>query len=309
MKGYRLGTIKVENSEQRITFKGSISKETFLLVSKHTENIFEFKTQQELHTMFIINFLEFNDLFKLTIQNLLKNGKPLLDEDPNELKFISRNANRLFLNFLSSGRTFLDHSETYLKRKYGKKSSEFLKFKKETNNQYDSSFEYRFVYKLRNYAQHCGLPINNIIYSLDNEIQEKKYKRKINLSPIFDKEKLLKTYKDWGVKLKDDLKKKPSEIPVTSVLREYYKSMEVLNKTILKIEEESLQTSIEYLENFEKKYYEFELEENLQLCVFYNFKLSKPESYENSKFETYKLPKDVIIETKRKLQPTTAHRK
>lgn len=254
--------------------------------------------------MFIINFLEFNDLFKITINRLLKHQGALLEDNPKELKFISRNANRLFLNFLSSGRTFLDHTETYLKRKYGSQSNEYLIFQSETNKIYDNSFEYRFMYKLRNYAQHCGLPINNITYSINNDFQGDKYVRNINLNPTFDLIKLSNDFKKWGSTLKEDFKLKPNEISVTSVLKEYYRNIEVLSNKVLIIEKKSLQESIEYLETFEEKFTDFEQSENLQLCVFYNFQLSKPNSYENSKFETYKLPKELIKEIKEK---TTAN--
>ncbi|MFC0878879.1 hypothetical protein ACE01N_19960 [Saccharicrinis sp. FJH2] len=309
MKGYRLGTIKIDNSNQEIKLNGAINESEFLVLSEHTKNLFAFKSQQELHSIFIINFLEFNNLFEQTIHKLLKLklDRALLDENPKELKFISRNANRLFLNFLSSGRTFLDHTETYLKRKYGKQSPEFIKFKNETTKLYDNSFEYRFMYKLRNYAQHCGLPINNITFSINNEIQENVYNRKYNLNPTFIKQELLDSYEEWGTQLKNDFKQKPEEISVISVIKEYYKNIDELSQTLLAIEEDSLQTSIDYLENFTKRFGELEQKGNIQLCVFFNFELSKPDSYENSKFETYKLPLNLITEIKKKLQPTRGH--
>ncbi len=160
------------------------------------------------------------------------------------------------------------------------------------------------MYKLRNYAQHCGLPITNITYSINNDIQENKYTRNINLNPTFSINKLLDNFKDWGTQLKEDFKLKPNEISVTSVLKEYYRNIEALSKSVLLIEKTSLQKSIDYLDKFIEKFRELEQNENLQLCVFYNFGLSKPNSYENSKFETYKLPKDLILEIKKKLQPT-----
>jgi len=74
---------------------------------------------------------------------------------------VHTSLNRRLSNLLSSIRLFLDHSEFAFKRKYGKKSEEVEAFKKYASEKYDSSFSYRFVYKLRNYVQHCGIPIGS----------------------------------------------------------------------------------------------------------------------------------------------------
>src|SRR5205823_3022484 len=63
--------------------------------------------------------------------------------------------NRHLLNFLASIRAFLDHSETALIRRYGKGSAEFDAFRLAKAREYDEHFAYRFLYALRNYAQHC----------------------------------------------------------------------------------------------------------------------------------------------------------
>jgi len=67
------------------------------------------------------------------------------------------------LNFLSAFRLFLDHSETRLKRQYGHDSDIVATFKKACTQSYDSVFAYRFLYKLRNYVQHCGLRVGDLI--------------------------------------------------------------------------------------------------------------------------------------------------
>jgi len=302
MKGYRLGTIIIRNSEQKVNFNGSITESEFNELRKHISNLFEHKIHQELFAIFIINFLDFNEYFKAEIKKLIKNHGNLLENNLVDMQIIYRNANRLFLNYLSSGRTLLDHTETYLKRKYGKSSKEILKFKYKTNKVYDESFEYRFMYKLRNYAQHCGLPINEIIYSINNN--REKNERKLNLNPMFNVDKLLDNYDGWGEKLKDDFKSKPKNIPTTSVIGEHFKSFKSLNNTFFKIEIESLNESISFIENFKEKYEPYSQDENIQLCVFYNFRLTIPNSYENSKFDTYNLPIELINEIKTK---TTAN--
>ena len=73
-------------------------------------------------------------------------------------------TNRHFLSFLSTVRTYLDHTETRLNRQYGDRAP-FPSFKRACSAAYDGSFAYRFLYKLRNYSQHCGLPIGHVTVS------------------------------------------------------------------------------------------------------------------------------------------------
>ena len=75
-----------------------------------------------------------------------------------------RGVNLRALNLLSSVRTFLDHTETQYRRRYGNASPELRHFKGVCSRAYSGSFSYRFTYKLRNYAQHCGLPIQQVSF-------------------------------------------------------------------------------------------------------------------------------------------------
>jgi hypothetical protein len=73
---------------------------------------------------------------------------------------IVHNINRRLRSFFSEFRVFLDYTETKLKRRYGADSEQVNVFKTACSRQFDNSFAYRFVYKLRNYALHVNLPLN-----------------------------------------------------------------------------------------------------------------------------------------------------
>lgn len=119
-----------------------------------------------------------------------------------EQEFLHLDINRLILNYLSSIRTYLDHSETRLKRNH-KSDSNLLKiFKDETSNAYDNQFAYRFLYKLRNYSQHCGLPAGFLSTSSYVENDEE-IKHSINLSLLRDE--LLNNF-EWGNPITEELK-------------------------------------------------------------------------------------------------------
>ena len=68
-------------------------------------------------------------------------------------------ANWQLANYLASIRFFLDFTETRVKRRFGKTSQQAQSFKRACSSAFDNTFAYRFLYKLRNYAQHCGLPV------------------------------------------------------------------------------------------------------------------------------------------------------
>jgi hypothetical protein len=74
-------------------------------------------------------------------------------------------VDRLLLNILTSMRTFTDHAETHLKRKFGSSSAEPGRFKEACSREYDRHFCYRFMYQFRNYSQHCGLPAGSIAFT------------------------------------------------------------------------------------------------------------------------------------------------
>lgn len=74
---------------------------------------------------------------------------------------------RYIKNYLASYKSYLDGMETVLSRTFDRKIYEL--FKKLQSKAYDSNFDYRFIYNLRNYAQHCGSPISNVKRSITEE--------------------------------------------------------------------------------------------------------------------------------------------
>ena len=129
--------------------------------SKAVIRLVDFSSDQQLYAIVRLNYDDY--------QNLLKQYYQLYAENPSAIDWIRMermvlDINRHILNYLSAIRTFLDHSETNLKRRYGMKSERFKRFKKACFEAYDSKFSYRFLYALRNYAQHCGMPLGQLTF-------------------------------------------------------------------------------------------------------------------------------------------------
>src|SRR2546423_1663063 len=98
------------------------------------------------------------------------------------------------VNWLTSVRLFLDHEETTLKQTYGKGSPAALMFKEATARSFDDRVGYRFTAKLRNYVQHCGLPLSQISISENREGGMAKQRARL----LLNRNDLLQSYKEWG---------------------------------------------------------------------------------------------------------------
>lgn len=195
------------------------------------------------------------------------------------------NINRLFLNYLSSIRTFLDHSETYLNRKLGIASPEFLEFKKLLSFFYDNSFAYRFFYKLRNYSQHVGLPIDSFSFTAQYEREQNRIKGTLNLA--FDRDKLLSSYDSWGI-VKNDLQEKTPAFDVTPLVFEMTHNLTEIERNIeLLLKDELLKAA-----NFITKLTNHLQDGKSEIFVAYDFK-----SKDNGELANYKsinIPFDTV---------------
>ncbi len=123
---------------------------------------------------------------------------------------MSVDVNRCVLNFLSSVRMFLDHKETELKRLGEVGTQRLANFKRITNQAFDNDFSYRFLYKLRNYVQHCGVPMGRFGYS--ECLEDDTVTRELVVN--FDRDILLQNF-DWG-KVGPDLQSQPEGFSITS---------------------------------------------------------------------------------------------
>ena len=157
------------------------------------------------------------------------------------------NLNRCMMNLLSSVRGYLDQTETSVKRKYGSSSSNIERFKQYCSEAYDNSFSYRFLYKFRNYAQHCGLPLTKVGFSAqvgDNNPEESHYILDISI----DRDELLTNDFDWG-KLKPEISEQPSIININNHIDEMMNQLKDIHSSYIADEFISLKESATYIKN------------------------------------------------------------
>jgi hypothetical protein len=235
--GYKLGI-----QDKGITEIRDLSEKEYQDYKKASNSLFDFSKDQQLYTIVLLNYDDFlNIIQKYTkeyaenpqLMNLLIMEKMVL------------NINRHILNFLSSVRSFLDHTETKLKRNYGAESDRYKRFKDACKKVYDTSFSYRFLSKLRNYSQHCGMPLGGL--SLRSK-EDPPYSGNIyhSLQAKFSRDELL-TYTSWGTIAKE-ISQLPSEFDIVPHIVQMMKCLEKINLVLIDDDLPELFKSAEFIE-------------------------------------------------------------
>lgn len=114
--------------------------------------------------------------------------------------------NRRLINYLTAFQVYLEHSRTRLARRYGRESSELRTFETRKLLAKENDFGYRFIRTLRNYVQHCGMPITHIVLSWQRDTPDDDAQISSNVEVGFNSEALLERYSKWGP-VKSDLKR------------------------------------------------------------------------------------------------------
>lgn len=168
------------------------------------------------------NLNEFIESFFFTAKNFLETKS--LNED--EMDFMAFDFSRLLLNVLAMFRSFLDHTDAAISRKFGKDSTEFLSWKAKQSEIFDKSFAYRFFYKLRNYTQHVGMPPMHIALKATSENEG------IEFNLTFLRDELLKEDL-WSKQIKEDLIQQPEKFLVFNIVNDWSEAFIELSTYLL----------------------------------------------------------------------------
>ncbi|WP_159798927.1 hypothetical protein [Flavobacterium sp. MK4S-17] len=236
----KLGTIAQTDRGAYIELDKEISSSEHEKLLKAISELHFYESNLRLLEMIILNNNELTDLAN-TGKDLVHNSLSFTG-DKRAYYVHHLNMNRKFLNYLSSIRSFLDHIETNTKRRYGKESYKIQEFKKITGYLYDSYFAYRFLYKLRNYSLHCGLPIDDIELSV-TKVGENSFRPEYKVE--FDARELLANYAEWGP-VKSDLKKM-DKFSVFEVTNDMFPILTELWQKIMQLFEPELKEAISYI--------------------------------------------------------------
>jgi|SRR5664280_704071 len=180
--------------------------------------------------------------------------------DPSQLDEIALNFSLQLLNTLSMFRSLLDHSNTALSRDFGKDSKQLCTWERAKSDHYDSSFEYRFFFKLRNYAQHVRMPPLGISFSASAG------EKAISFRLDFVRDALLEERESWNKQLISDLMSRPERIPVFECLDNWSRAFWSISKVLLDLRRFAAMESAERILSYRRR---FDLpEDSGRLCAF-----------------------------------------
>jgi hypothetical protein len=232
---YCLGTYNKPTINDEI----EISETDYLYCSNILERFQKLSSEESLFRVVELNYGDLE-----TKLNSYLTKSPQLDFY--EFDYLFVDLNRLILNLLSSIRTYLDHTETRLKREYGVTSDEWLLFKQKTSHAYDKYFEYRFLYKLRNYSQHCGLPAGSAEVT---SFQDENLIWRDKMNVLFIRDKLISQYDGWTNLVETDLRTMPEKFDVLPLVDKMFDHLKVINHAIKNKIREHYKEDAQYLFN------------------------------------------------------------
>jgi hypothetical protein len=149
------------------------------------------------------------------------------------------------LNWLTATRLFLDHHLTSFTHKYGKNSAELLGLKEKMSEQYDSSLAYRFLYKLRDYTQHCGFPVDQV--AVGHSENDESGNENIRVLFTASRDRLLRDF-DWNAKVRQDLRSMPERIDVLEMIEQVAPCFRKIFAQIVRVRLEGIERSVETIE-------------------------------------------------------------
>ncbi len=221
----RLKEVKEPGETQNINIVQYISTEEYEQLSTAISSINTFLSDTELYGIVVRNFAEYFNTVKII-------GKAIKIKDMNFLKSTPalEEINRRVLNFLSSFRSYLDFMETRLNRDFTDNEKLLKSFLAFCSHEFDNNFAYRFIYRLRNFCQHCGFPIKRLDFeNMPDQTGKLIYK----FNPIVEKGFLINNF-DWK-KLRPEIEALESEFDPGSVFASAMLSLKTIHSNITKL--------------------------------------------------------------------------
>lgn len=149
-------------------------------------------------------------------------------------------------NFLSSTTAFLDQTRTQLSRVHGEDSPELNAWNIKRNNLHASSFSYRFLYQLRNFAQHSSLPFSNLFIGGKRVTDNSTMLFKINA--MISRDGLFGPGFTWEKKIEVEIRKQSAEIELLSFIPEYLRILRKLCMEAVQLHNVQLAVCTDYFE-------------------------------------------------------------
>jgi hypothetical protein len=222
-----------------------LSKQEYDEYTKAKTRLMLFSRDQRLFEVVRMNYYDLQNALKKYQEEYIQN--PSMDFLRMESMYLD--LNRLILNYLSTARAFVDQSRHNISTRCGEDSQRYKNFEKACSIAYDGCFSYRFLDKLRNYVQHCGMPLGKL--SLRSwEIDPTSKKIGHELQVMFNRDELLAAKFDWTSRLKKELQEQSTEFEVMYHIGKMMKCIETINIATINEEMPELKSCAGYIVEF-----------------------------------------------------------
>lgn len=226
----------IEDSAEGINLTGNrtISDETYAEYEAAVKFVLERQAQTALK-LAIGNYNEFRAL-QSSMAIAFTTTRQANWPNSSESQFHLR---RILLNLLNSIRLFDDHNRTRIVRIYGDPSVELDAYLAARSSIYDQFYSYRFMFELRNFAQHCGeVPVHAEVH-LDMTAS--------TLNLYFDRDELLSEFDNWK-QVKRDLKTGPARFGIDTPIEETMVAVTRLAQEVVNIDLPKFKESIDRIQ-------------------------------------------------------------
>ena len=130
-------------------------------------------------------------------------------------------------NWLAATRLYLENERDFILREFGKASEEMSEYKNATSSAFDRHEGYRFLYNLRDYTQHCGIPPGRMHVSGTRPNR--------NVVITLERSRLLTARFNWSSHSKALLETWPERIPLMPLLDDAMEGYASIEEQMLRL--------------------------------------------------------------------------
>lgn len=166
----------------------------------------------------------------------------------NEAQDALMKVTQLITNCIVSYTACLTMCEQHMERTYKEDEEKLIKWNEFRRQLHKDTFEYRLGYDLRNYTQHYGIPISEVVFSMNSTSLKK-------LEVFVKTAELLSGSFNWNRDRKDELSSVPSgTVDVNSMSVEYLSCVDKVYAGVLQSHDEQLAECDSYIMSLRSKF-------------------------------------------------------
>jgi hypothetical protein len=193
-----------------------IEKDRYESLCEHNQVIFFQLLFEEQYQICKYNFMEYwQSIFRISETFRLD-----CSFDRKNMMLPSLEINQRILNILNSIKSYEEHIRYKVSKLWGSDSEQLKKYEEIDRSLYDQFFSYRFLKRLRNYAQHYDMPIKYISYPAMSVSFDPR-QIAFTVTAMTPKKDLLE-YDGWST-VKQDIKKQDEKIDINLIIEEAFR--------------------------------------------------------------------------------------